>query len=354
MSDQQPPQPPVPPTPPPAGGAASAPQAAATGASASNGHQASLELVGRIQSELRKVFVGQEDLVEGLLIGVIGNGHVLIESNPGLGKTLLVKGLSRILGLDTGRIQFTPDLMPADITGSHVFNLAERKFEFRQGPIFTQFLLADEINRSPAKTHAALLEAMQEYQVTADGSRYPITPPFLVVATQNPVENEGTYQLPEAALDRFLLKLVMDYPAAADEEAIVNLHLAGSSPGEILLRDVRPVADVAAVTALQASAASIRVDPSIVSYLTTLVRATRSHPAVFLGASPRACIGLLTGARSLALLRGRNFVVPDDIADVAPLVLRHRLLLTPEAEIEQRTADEVIADVIRQTDVPRS
>ncbi|MFW5859438.1 MAG: AAA family ATPase [Planctomycetota bacterium] len=303
---------------------------------------------------LRKVFVGQDALVEGVLVAIIAGGHVLVESNPGLGKTLLVKGLARVLGLGAARVQFTPDLMPADIIGSHVFNLAERRFEFRQGPVFTRFLLADEINRSPAKTHAALLEAMQEKQVTLDGNCYHLPRPFLVVATQNPIESEGTYQLPEAALDRFLLKLQMDYPSQQEEERIVALHLAGRSPIDEVDTLLEPVGDPDTILRLQAAAGAVDVDPSIIAYLTAIVRGTRTHPALFLGASPRACVSLLSCARALAILRERDYVVPDDIADMAAPVLRHRIMLTPEAEIEQRSADSIISDIVSDTSVPRT
>ncbi len=307
-----------------------------------------------IVERLRQVFVGQDALVEGVLVAIIAGGHVLVESNPGLGKTLLVKGLARVLGLDAARVQFTPDLMPADIIGSHVFNLAERQFEFRQGPVFTRFLLADEINRSPAKTHAALLEAMQEKQVTLDGNCYRLPHPFLVVATQNPIESEGTYQLPEAALDRFLLKLQMDYPSQQEEERIVGLHLAGRSPMDEVDDLLQPVGDPQTILRLQAAAGAVGVDASIISYLTAIVRGTRAHPALFLGASPRACVSLMACARALALLRERDFVVPDDVADIAAPVLRHRIMLTPEAEIEQRDADGIIADIVADTPVPRT
>jgi MoxR-like ATPase len=311
------------------------------------------EVLARCRSALGALFVGQEDLVQGVLAAVAASGHVLVESVPGLGKTLLVKAVGRILGLDVRRIQFTPDLMPSDITGAHLFDLAERRFVFHPGPVFAQFLLADELNRAPAKTHAALLEAMQEGQVTLDGKRFPITPPFLVLATQNPIENEGTYALPEAALDRFLLKLTMTYPGAEDEVRILTLHLAGSSPERILADQVQPVTDAAGVLALQRTAARILVEPAIVDYAARIVRRTRGWPGLVLGAGPRAGIAILATARALALMRGRAFVVPDDVADAAPACLRHRVILSPEAEVEGRTTDTVVAEVIRSEPVPR-
>ena len=317
--------------------------------------QKAQQVVEGLSAHIRRIFVGQESVVEAVLVGICAGGHILLESNPGLGKTLLVRGLSHILGLQSGRIQFTPDLMPADITGSHIYNLGERRFEFRPGPIFTQFLLADEVNRSPAKTHAALLEAMQERQVTLDGTRYPLEPPFIVVATQNPVESEGTYQLPEATLDRFLLKLVMDYPSAEDEERIVSMHLAGQHPLAMLNDEhLSPICDREMLLRLQHTCQFVRVDPSLVSYICGVVRSTRRHAAVFLGASPRAAVALVSAARALALLRGRDFAIPDDVVDMAPAVLRHRILLTPESEIEQRSCDDIISEALRDTPVPRT
>jgi MoxR-like ATPase len=310
--------------------------------------------LARCREQLGRVFVGQEELVESVLAAVLAGGHCLVESVPGLGKTLLVRAVGRILGLETNRIQFTPDLMPADITGSHVFDLAERKFIFHQGPVFTQFLLADELNRAPAKTHAALLEVMQEGQVTLDGRRYPLGRPFLVLATQNPIESEGTYALPEAALDRFLLKVVLSYPEAVEEERILGLHLAGSSPAAVLDTDVQPVTDAAGVLALQGLAARVRVDPAIVGYAARLARRTRGHPGLVLGASPRAGLAMLATARARALIAGRAFVIPDDVAELAPACLRHRVILAPEAEVEGKGVDDVIAEILKAEPVPRA
>jgi len=315
--------------------------------------QASRDLITRIRAELAKLFVGQDALVDGLLTAIAAGGHVLVESLPGLGKTLLVKAIGKILGLKTNRIQFTPDLMPSDITGSHVFDMGERRFVFHPGPVFAQFLLADEFNRAPAKTHSALLEVMQERQVTLDGRQLPLEPPFLVMATQNPIENEGTYNLPEAQLDRFLFKLVMTYPQLAEEERIYALFLAGDSPERILERDVRTVANPAQVIALQAAAGRILVEPMLVSYIAALVQRTRGYPGLFLGASPRAGIAMLTAARAIALWRGRGYVIPDDVVEVALPALRHRVILNPEAEIEGKTADSILAEAIRSVPVPR-
>jgi MoxR-like ATPase len=313
---------------------------------------AAADLLASVRGRLGEVLVGQDALVEGVLTAVVAGGHVLVESLPGLGKTLLVKAVARTLGLASGRIQFTPDLMPSDITGSHVFDLAERRFVFHHGPIFTQFLLADELNRSPAKTHAALLEVMAERQATVDGKRYAVGDLFLVMATQNPIENEGTYALPEAQLDRFLLKLHMDYPGQDEEERILTRHLGGTSP-ERVLASLTPVTDAAGVLGLQATAASLTVDPSLVSYIAAIVRRTRGFPGLHLGASPRAGLAMLAAGRALALLRGRAYVIPDDIADVAPAALRHRVILSPEAEVEGRKADAIISDILRAVEVPR-
>ncbi len=311
------------------------------------------ELFAAIRGELGKLFVGQDQLVDGVLTAIAAGGHVLVESLPGLGKTLLVKAVGRILGLKTNRIQFTPDLMPSDITGSHVFDLAERRFVFHQGPVFTQFLLADEFNRAPAKTHSALLEVMQERQVTLDGRSHPLEGPFLVLATQNPIENEGTYNLPEAQLDRFLFKLTMGYPSADEEERILGLHLSGESPERILERDVRAVASAGQVMALQQAAARVAVDPAIVRYIAALVRRTRGYPGLFLGASPRAGLAMLGAARAVALAAGRGYVIPDDVADVALPALRHRVILSPEAEVEGKRVDQILAELVKGVEVPR-
>ncbi|HYE06885.1 MAG TPA: MoxR family ATPase [Planctomycetota bacterium] len=310
-------------------------------------------MVDRIRGELGKLFVGQGKLVDGLLTAIAANGHVLVESLPGLGKTLLVKAIAKILGLRHNRIQFTPDLMPSDITGSHVFDLAERKFVFHAGPVFTQFLLADELNRAPAKTHAALLEVMQERQVTLDGRLHVLEGPFLVMATQNPIENEGTYNLPEAQLDRFLFKLVLEYPTRDDEESILGLFLSGASPETTLRTQVQAVADAAHVIELQRLAAMVTVDPAIVRYITELVRRTRGYPGLHLGASPRAGIAILVASRARALISGRAFVVPDDVVEVALPALRHRVVLSPEAEIEGRTADAILGEAIKSIEVPK-
>ena len=305
----------------------------------------------RIKDEIKKVFIGQEELVDGTLAALLGGGHVLIEGVPGLGKTLLVRVLGKALGCDFSRIQFTPDLMPSDITGSHLYNQAEKKFIFNRGPIFTNLLLADEINRSPAKTHSALLEIMQEYQVTIDNRRYPIKPPFFVLATQNPVESEGTYALPEAQLDRFLLKLIIDYPAENEELDVLRLHTRGRQDN--FLDKVESILSAERVIELMNAAEKIRVSDVILTYINSLVRATRNRRDIYLGCSPRAGIALLRTSRVIALMEGRDFVIPDDIKRMIRPAFRHRLMLTPEAEVEGATADHIIGEVLQSVEIPR-
>jgi MoxR-like ATPase len=307
----------------------------------------------RVRSEIDKVFVGQGDLVRGVLISLLAQGHVLIESVPGLGKTLLVRTLGRVLGCSFNRIQFTPDLMPADVTGSPIYDERASDFRFRPGPVFTQLLLADEINRAPAKTHSALLEIMQEQRVTVDGVAHHIEPPFLVMATQNPIESEGTYNLPEAQLDRFLFKLFIDYPAADEETRILRLHTEGKSPDAILADQVQTVTSPPEVIDMQRRCGEVLVDDRVLNYISTLVRRTRDWPAFSIGASPRAGVAILRGARAAAALEGRGFVVPDDVQEVALPALRHRVMLTAEAEVEGRQVDEILADLVRAVEVPR-
>ncbi|MBX6315492.1 MAG: MoxR family ATPase [Isosphaeraceae bacterium] len=307
----------------------------------------------RVLAEVGKVFVGQEELVRGVLIALLAEGHVLIESVPGLGKTLLVRTLGRVLGCAFNRIQFTPDLMPSDVTGSPIFDEKLQDFRFRPGPVFTQILLADEINRAPAKTHSALLEIMQETKVTVDGVVHPLEKPFLVMATQNPIESEGTYNLPEAQLDRFLFKLIADYPSAVEEAAILRLHTQGLGPEALLTDDVKTVTGPAEVLEIQRHCASVLVDDRVLNYIAALVRKTREWPAFSLGASPRAGVAILRGARAAAALEGRDYAVPDDVQEVALPALRHRILLTPEAEVEGRKVDDLLGELIRSVEVPR-
>lgn len=309
-------------------------------------------LFDRVTDEVRKVFVGQDELVLGTLVALFSSGHVLIESVPGLGKTLFVRTLGRVLGCRFGRIQFTADLMPSDITGAPIFNMKTQEFEFRPGPVFTQLLLADEINRSPAKTHAALLEIMQEYRVTVEKVSHPIQRPFLVLATQNPIETEGTYNLPEAQLDRFMFKLVVNYPSSEEEAEILVKHSVQVELDR-RLEELQTVTTPEEIVAMTHECGQVRIDPKLVQYINSLVRLTRQWPQFYMGASPRAGISLMQGARTLAAFRGRDYAVPDDVVELALPVLRHRVILSAEAEVEGHHVDELLTSMIRSVEVPR-
>jgi MoxR-like ATPase len=311
------------------------------------------KLYDRIDAELRKIFVGQDELVLGTLVALFSSGHVLIESVPGLGKTLLVRTLGRVLGCQFGRIQFTADLMPSDITGAPIFDLKSQEFRFRPGPVFTQLLLADEINRSPAKTHAALLEIMQEYHVTIEGQRHEVRRPFLVLATQNPIESEGTYNLPEAQLDRFMLKLTMDYPAAAEETQILKLHGQQTDIDRRLAEELQTVTSPEEILDATRQFSQVRIEDKLFDYINSLVRLTRQWPQFHLGASPRAGLALVQGARTLAAFHGRDYAVPDDVVQIALPALRHRVILTAEAEVEGRQVDDLLVELVRSVEVPR-
>ena len=310
-------------------------------------------LFDRITGEISKIFVGQHELVLGSLVALFSSGHILIESVPGLGKTLFVRTLGRVLGCQFGRIQFTADLMPSDITGAPIFDMKNQDFRFRPGPVFTQLLLADEINRSPAKTHAALLEIMQEYRVTIDGKSHSLKKPFLVLATQNPIESEGTYNLPEAQLDRFMFKLVADYPRAEEEAEILDMHSRQIDLNERLEKDVDPVTTPEEIIRVTRENSDIRVDQKLLDYINKVVRLTRKWPQLHMGASPRAGIALMQSARTLAAFAGRDYAVPDDVVQLVLAVLRHRVILTAEAEVEGRNVDELLTELIRSVDVPR-
>jgi len=309
-------------------------------------------LFDRIIDEIHKIFVGQEELVLGTLVALFSNGHVLIESVPGLGKTLFVRTLGRVLGCKFGRIQFTADLMPSDITGSPIFDVKTQEFRFRPGPVFTQLLLADEINRSPAKTHAALLEVMQEYRVSIERTSHRIERPFLVMATQNPIETEGTYNLPEAQLDRFMFKLVMDYPSAEEEARILTMHSVQIDLDK-RLEELHTVTSPEEILETTRSTGEVFVDPKLVDYINTLVRETRRWPQFYLGASPRAGLALMQGSRTLAAFNGRDYAVPDDVVELALAAMRHRVILSAEAEVEGHDVDELLGSLIRSVEVPR-
>lgn len=306
-----------------------------------------------IKNEVRKAIAGQEGPIEQILTAVLANGHVLLEGVPGIAKTLLVRAASRALNLEYGRIQFTPDLMPSDVIGTNIFNPKAGEFELRKGPVFVSVLLADEINRTPPKTQAALLEAMEERQVTIDGVGYALPPPFLVFATQNPIEFEGTYPLPEAQQDRFLMKVVLGYPEAGVEVEVLRRHHAGFRPQRLEEAGIQPVVSAEQLLALQAEAAQTAVEDKVFDYIYHLVQSTRNSNDILVGASPRAGIAMLNCGKALAAIRGRAFVIPDDVKDVALPILRHRVLLRPEAEIEGLTADRVLSSLIEAQVVPR-
>jgi MoxR-like ATPase len=301
-----------------------------------------------------KVLLGQTETIEHVLITLFAGGHVLLEGVPGLGKTLLVKSLARVLGVTSKRIQFTPDLMPSDVTGGNMFNQKQDAFVFMQGPVFTQLLLADEINRAPAKTQSALLEAMQDRTVSSDGVTHALPSPFVVIATQNPIESQGTYPLPEAQLDRFLMKVFIRHPTQDVEDQILRNYGAGFNPNDLVAAGLEVVTNAEEILSMRESLKAIRVGDEIIRYITEVVQRTRNHRAVYLGASPRASIGLLTSARALAARNERDFVVPDDVKALAPSVLRHRIVLHPDAEIEGVSADECIDDILLNVQVPHT
>lgn len=304
-----------------------------------------------IRDELKKVFIGQDEVAGQVLAALLAGGHVLLEGKPGLGKTHLVLALARTFGGGFGRIQFTPDLMPSDVTGFRLYDMKSQSFELRKGPVFTNLLLADEINRAPAKTQAALLEVMQEQQVTIDGESLPLSAPFMTLATQNPVEHEGTYPLPEAQLDRFLMKIVIDYPDHGDEASIVSM--ASSVKQSSSLASLRVVCSVEDIIRAQEETARVQAVDELVAYAVALVRATRESRAISLGAGTRGAISLVRVGKALAVMNGRRFVTPDDIKAVALPVLRHRVQLTPEIAISGQNLDDILRDIIQNVPAPR-
>ncbi|WP_111656084.1 AAA family ATPase [Isoalcanivorax indicus] len=311
------------------------------------------EIARRIEARLNQVLVGQDEVVREILLALVTGGHVLIEGVPGLGKTLLVRSLSRCLDLPAARIQFTPDLMPSDITGHAIYDPKSESFRMRKGPAFTQLLLADEINRAPAKTQAALLEVMQEKQITIEGKAFHLPAPFMVLATQNPVDQEGTYPLPEAELDRFLFKVLIDYPDAAHEQRLVRMMLDGTIGDGLDVAALSPLTDRDGVLALQQAATTVQLDDAVLDYAVRLVRETRDFAGLSRGASPRASIALTRAARAHALLEDRDFVIPDDIKAVARPVLRHRLALSADAEIEGLHMEALLDRLLEQVAAPR-
>jgi MoxR-like ATPase len=311
------------------------------------------EHASRLKAGLRRVFFGQDDVLDQLLATLYAGGHVLLEGVPGLGKTLLAKSLSRLFDAEFQRIQFTPDLMPADILGTEVFQLASQTFQLRRGPIFTTILLADEINRAPPKTQAALLEVMEERSVSLGTQTYSLSPLFTVIATQNPIEFEGTYPLPEAQVDRFMCKTLLRYPSGEEELAILEAYDRGHDLHRAAQSELTPVTNPDEVLASRKGLVEIRTTPPVLRYLSDVVRATRSSPQIQVGASPRAAVHLLLMSKTLAAMDGREFVTPDDVKAAAPAVLRHRLILTPEAQVAAETPDRVLVRALAQVEVPR-
>ena len=310
-------------------------------------------LAERLTAEVHKAVQGQDAVVEAALVALLAGGHALFEGVPGTAKTLLVRSLSAACQAEFKRIQFTPDLMPSDITGTSVFEMTTSTFSLRRGPIFGEIVLADEINRTPPKTQAALLEAMEERRVSIDGVPHPLPAVFTVFATQNPVEYEGTYPLPEAQLDRFLVKVLVGYPDEEAEQEMLRAYDRGFQSADLRTAGIRPVATTADLLRARASLPSVTVEPRMIEYITTLVRQTRDHRQLTLGASPRATVALLTASKTLALIRGRAFITPDDVKEMAFPVLRHRILLRPEAEIEGTGADRILTSLVEGVEVPR-
>lgn len=307
--------------------------------------------VNNVRVELGKFVIGQHEMVELILAGIFSNGHLLLEGVPGVAKTLSSKVMSRALDVEFSRIQFTPDMMPSDVIGTSVFNMKDSSFYFKKGPIFSNIVLIDEINRAPAKTQAALFEVMEERQITYDGTLYPMTFPFLVVATQNPIEQEGTYSLPEAQLDRFLFKIKLDYPELHQEEEILQRYKNNIKAPD--LATVKPVFTVSEIQKVQDIVEKVIIEDNLVKYISSITHKTRNHGKIYLGGSPRASLSILKSAKAIAAIRGRDFVTPEDIQFVAKPVLNHRLILTPEAEMEGLTTEDVVNEIIQNIEVPR-
>jgi len=304
-----------------------------------------------VRLELKKVIVGQEKMIDHLLVAILANGHVLLEGVPGVAKTIAVKLLSKSLDVKFSRIQFTPDLMPSDILGTSVFDLKKTEFEFRPGPVFANLVLIDEINRAPAKTQAALFEVMDERQITIDGKCYHMEAPFLVLATQNPIEQEGTYRLPEAQLDRFMFKIVIDYPNPEDEFEIIRREHEAVNGDKTA--DVRQVLTGEKLIRYISLVRQVRVEKNVIEYIAQIVNKTRNNPFLYLGASPRASLAILHAAKGFAALRGRDFVTPDDVIDSSVIVLQHRLIVSPEKEMEGLRTEEIVNQIIKSVEVPR-
>ncbi|GMO25134.1 MAG: MoxR family ATPase [Termitinemataceae bacterium] len=315
--------------------------------------ESAAEKVSEIKNEVGKAFIGQVELLDKVLLALICEGHILVEGVPGLGKTLLVRSIAAALSLESTRIQFTPDLMPSDITGNIMLDAQNGKFITKKGPAFTNILIADELNRAPAKTQAALFEAMQEYQVSLDGVSYPLPVPFMVLATENPLEHEGTYPLPDAQKDRFLMKLLINYPPFEEEKLMASMILNENSGSKLSVENVHPVSNAQDLCAIQKLTSTIRIDESIVNYAVRLTSATRTTQFLQNGAGPRGTLALLRCARANALIQQRNFVIPDDIKTLAINVLPHRITLSAESELEGKTETAIIQNIIETTEAPR-
>jgi len=309
------------------------------------------EAVLSIRNEIKKIIVGQDDMVKLIITALLADGHVLIEGVPGVAKTLTAKLVARSVDAGFSRIQFTPDLMPSDVLGTPVFNPKEASFEFKKGPIFSNIVLVDEINRAPAKTQSALLEIMEERQATVDGRTYPMTAPFMVIATQNPIEQEGTYRLPEAQLDRFLFKIIVPYPSEAEEMTILSQfhNMGNTQPLDI----IKPVLSGKQITTLRQQIKTLIIDEKLMQFIAKLIQQTRNHKSIYLGASPRASLAIMNASKAMAAVHGRDFVTPEDILEMVTPILRHRIILSPDKEMEGITEDEVIKQIIQGMDVPR-
>lgn len=307
--------------------------------------------VEQVRAEIAKVLVGQQVVVDMLMVGILSNGHILLEGVPGVAKTLTAKLVAKVIDAGFSRVQFTPDLMPSDVLGTSIFNQKTSEFEFRNGPVFSNIILIDEINRAPAKTQAALFEVMEERQVTVDGKTHRMSEPYMVIATQNPIEQEGTYRLPEAQLDRFLFKLTVDYPSLDDEINILLNHHEQRVSAD--LSQISAVLKPEAIKLFKTLIAQVHVEPEMLKYIAELVNQTRQHPSIYLGASPRASVAIMVTAKAFAAMNGRDFITPEDVKYMAAPVMRHRIILTPESEMEGISADEIIKEIVSKVEVPR-
>lgn len=309
------------------------------------------EAVQAVRNQIKQIIVGQDEMVRLIITAILADGHVLLEGVPGVAKTLTAKLTARSLDVQFSRIQFTPDLMPSDVLGTPVFNPKEGTFDFKRGPVFSNIVLIDEINRAPAKTQSALFEIMEERQVTMDGKTYQMQPPFMVIATQNPIEQEGTYRLPEAQLDRFLFKVIVPYPTESEEfEMLMQFHQMGN---ENVVRSVQPVIKAEQIEAIRKQVKTIIIDEKLLQFIAKFIHQTRNHKSIYLGASPRASLAIMNAAKAMAAINGRDFVTPDDILEVIPPVLRHRIILSPDKEMEGVTEDTVLKQIIQSMDIPR-